>query len=352
VYQSQVRGYGPERYSAWFADERDGVIYFGLSPFWTELRASGKPTGDLAEPSAHLIGRFELGRGGFLPLLVARVPGPDSRSSVWDVLAHPNGWIYYTTYFEEMGRVQPATGAVEHFEAVGSGLNEIAVGPNGDLYVTRYGSADPKQPAASDGALVEISPQGKLVREVPLHGRDGAFTAPKSVAVDPLSGEVWLNADVIAPDGAVSFATFHLGADLAVRETLAAPPELLFVAFDRDGRGLFVEDDAGAVRARVVRAGRELARVELGPRVAADFAQDVHFAADGTAAIAFWSGRIELVRERTPGQYTATRVDLEKPADCATAAHPAIFYSAFAERTGVYATLYCDATIVRGPFPE
>src|SRR5258705_5477239 len=83
VYRSQVRGYGPERYSAWFADERDGVIYFGLSPFWTELHASGKPTGDLAEPSAHLIGRFELGRGGFLPLLVAGTPGPHSRPPAW-----------------------------------------------------------------------------------------------------------------------------------------------------------------------------------------------------------------------------------------------------------------------------
>ena len=349
VYQSQVRGYGPERYSAWFADERDGVIYFGLSPFWTELHARGKPTGDLAEPSAHLIGRFELGRGGFLPLLVARAPGPDSRSSVWDVLAHPNGWIYYTTYFEEMGRVRPATGEVEHFEAVGTGLNEIAVGPNGDLFVTRYGAADPKQPAQSDGALVEISPEGALVREVTLHAREGAFTAPKSVAVDPNSGEVWVNADVIAPDGAVSFATFHLAADLSVRETLTTP-ELMFVAFDPKFRwGVFVEDDAGQLRARLVGGGGEFARVDLGPRAPHDFAQDIHFAADGiTAVVAFWSGRVELLRWDSVKGARATRVQLEKPGDCEP---PALFYSAFAERDGVYATLYCDATIVRGPLP-
>jgi hypothetical protein len=348
VYHAQVRGHGPERYSAWFADERNGVIYFGLSPFWTEMRARGTPTGDMAEESAHLIGRFELGRNDFLPMLVARRAGPDSRSSVWDVLAHPNGWVYYTTYFEEMGRVRPGTGEVEHFD-VGSGLNEIAVGPNGNLFVTRYGSGDPSQRAAQDGALVEISPEGKLVREVALHARDGAFSAPKSVAVDPLSGEVWLNADVIGPDGAVSFATFHLGADLVVRERIAAPPELMFVAFARDGLGVFVEDDGGAVRARMVRGGRELARVDLGPRAATDFAQDVHFARDGTAAIAFWSGRVELVREDSVKGYSARRVQLEKPSDCADPDQHAIFYSAFLEPGGVYATLYCDATIVRAP---
>src|SRR5262245_20637123 len=182
-------------------------------------------------------------------MLVAKKPGPDARSSVWDVLAHPNGWVYYTTYFEEMGRVRPATGDVERFAELGTGLNEIAVGPNGNLYVTRYGAADPKERAARDGALVELSPGGALVREVTLHARDGAFTAPKSVAVDPASGEVWLNADVIAPDGAVSFATFHLASDLSVRETRTTP-ELMFVAFDRAGLGVFVEDDAGAVRAR------------------------------------------------------------------------------------------------------
>lgn len=343
-----MRGHGPERYSAWFADERDGIIYFGLSPFWTEMRAHGAATGDLAEPSAHLIGRFELGHNDFLRMLVARPAGPDSRSSVWDVLAHPNGWVYYTTYFEEMGRVRPASGEVENFD-VGTGLNEIAVGPNGNLFVTRYGSADPSQRAAQDGALVEISPEGKLLREVPLHARDGAFSAPKSVAVDPLSGEVWLNADVIAPDGAVSFATFHLGADLALLQRSEPPPELLFVAFSRDGYGVFVEDDAGQVRARVVRGGRELSRVDLGPRVAGDFAQDVHFASDGSAVIAFWSGRVEVLREvAASGTYAATRVQLEKPTGCEP---PALFYSAFLEPGGIYATLYCDATIVRAPVP-
>lgn len=354
LFRSTVVGFGggEERYSAWFADERDGVIYFGLSPFWTELRAhGGDATADLLEPSAHLIGRFEIERERFLPPLVARRPGPDSRSSVWDVLAHPNGWIYYTTYFEEMGRVRPGMGDVEHFDSLGTGLNEIALGPDRNLYVTRYGSGTTGVRANADGSVAVVSPEGLLLREQSLHARDGAMTAPKSLGVDPLSGDVWLNADVIAPDGRVSFAAFHLGPDLQLIARLDAPPELMFVAFDRAGRGFFVEDRNGRVELRVTRAGAELARLDLGARAPADFAQDVHFAADGSAAIAFWSGRVELVREAN-GSYEHAEVRLERPAECATPEQNAVFYSAFLAARAVYATLYCDAAIVRAPPPE
>lgn len=356
VFRTEITGWSAastERYSAWFGDEAGGVIYFGLSPFWTELRAhGGDPTADLLEPSAHLIGRFEVERESFLPPLVVRRPGPESRSSVWDVLAHPNGWIYYTTYFEEMGRVRPGLNEIEHFDDVGTGLNEIALGRDGNLYVTRYGAGIEGDGSAreGDGSVVVISPEGALLREQPLHARDGATTAPKSIAVDPLSGEIWTNADVVAPNGGVSYATFHLDADLRVLEKGTAP-ELMFVAFDPTGRGFFVEDDAGRLRVRVTRKGAELARLDLGPRVAADFAQDVHFGAGGVAAIAFWSGRVELVRERD-GEWEHARVTLERPAECVSPGQSAVFYSAFAESHSVYATLYCDAAIVRAPLPE
>ena len=343
-------GFGSERYSAWFADERNGVIYFGLSPFWTESRAhGGDATADLREESAHLIGRFDTEREKFLPPLVARRPGPDSRSSVWDVLAHPNGWVYYTTYFEEMGRVRPGMGDVERFDALGTGLNEIALGPDQNLYVTRYGSGTDLARGSRDGSVVVISPEGRLLREAAVHARDGAVTAPKSLAVDPLSGDVWLNADVIAPDGAVDFAAFRLGPDLAPRERIDPPLELLFVAFDPAGRGFFVEDRSGRLVLRVTLAGSELARLDLGPRVPADFAQDVHFAPDGTAAIAFWSGRVELVRE-AKGRFERASLQLARPRECAEM--NAVFYSAFVEARSVYATLYCDAAIARAPLPD
>jgi hypothetical protein len=75
----------------------------------------------------------------------------------------------------------------------------------------------------------------------------------------------------------------------------------------------------------------------------------VHFAADGRAVIAFWSGRVEVLREIPASEnYAATRVQLEKPAGCEP---PALFYSAFLEPGGIYATLYCEATIVRAPLP-
>ena len=343
-------GFGSERYSAWFGDERDGVIYFGLSPFWTALRAHGDPTADLAEPSAHLIGRFDVEREKFLPPLVATRPGPDSRSSVWDVLAHPNGWIYYTTYFEEMGRVRPGTGDVEEFKRLGAGLNEIALGPDQNLFVTRYSGAA-HAATARNGSVVEISPEGVLLREQTLSARADSVTAPKSLAVDPLSGDVWVNADVIGHDQAITFATFHLGADLTVKEKRAGSPELLFVAFAADGRGFFVEDRVGELWLRVVRADAPVAELDLGARAPADFAQDIHFAKDGDAAIAFWSGRVELVRE-TAGGYAHATVTLSKPPECAGPGENAVFYSAFLGAKDVYATLYCDAAIARAPLPD
>ncbi len=350
VFHAPTVSDGGERYSAWFADERDGVVYFGLSPFWTALWATGDPTADLRVPGAHRIGRFDLASESFLPALVVREAAPDVRSSVWDVLAHPNGWVYYTTFYEEMGRVRPATGEVEHFPALGRGLNEIALGPRGEIYVTRYGSGqdDPKQSA--DGAIVVVSETGDVLREIPLHARDGAVTAAKSVAVDPVSGRVFLNADVLSDGGGVEFARFVLGPDLAPLQITQGGAELLFIAFARDGRAIAVEDDAGRLRLSLGDGERERASLDLGARVPADFAQDIHFAADGTAAIAFWSGRVELVRERD-GRLEHARLDLDKPDDCGPPAGRSLVYSAFTTARAVYATLYCGETILRGPLP-
>jgi hypothetical protein len=69
------------------------------------------------------------------------------------------------------------------------------------------------------------------------------------------------------------------------------------------------------------------------------------------AAIAFWSGRVELVREAN-GAYEHARVTLERPPECEDGGHGAVFYSAFAASHSVYATLYCDAAIVRGSLPK
>ena len=345
--------FGEERYSAWFADERDGVLYFGLSPFWTELWRTGDPAADQAHAGPHLIGRFDLASESFLPPLVARAAAPDVRSSVWDVLAHPNGWIYYTTFFEEMGRVDPKSGAVERFDALGLGLNELALGPGGAVYTTRYGSATGENVGhrtESDGSLVVLAPDGKLLREIPLHARDDAFTAPKSVAVDPKSGRVFVNADVLAPDGSVSFARFVVEPDLESVYAMPDSPELQFVAFSATGRGIVVEASGGRLRVVLGDGERDGPSADLGPREEHDFAQDIHFAADGTAAITFWSGRVELVRERA-GRFERASLQLDKPADCGPPPGRSLAYSGFVEGGSLYATLYCGATILRAPLP-
>ena len=68
-------------------------------------------------------------------------------------------------------------------------------------------------------------------------------------------------------------------------------------------------------------------------------------------AIAFWSGRVELVRERD-GRFERARLQLEKPADCGPPPGRSLVYSAFAERGAVYPTLYCGAALLRAPLPE
>jgi hypothetical protein len=337
--------FGEERYSAWFADERDGVVYFGLSPFWTELWRTGDPAADRRHAGPHLIGRFALDTEAFLAPLVARAAAPEVRASVWDVLAHPNGWIYYTTFFEEMGRVHPGTGAVERFDALGLGLNELAVGPDGAVYATRYGSQ------AAAGALVVLEPDGRLRREIALHTRDGTFTAAKSVAVDPRTGRVLVNADVLHPDGPVTFAYFAIDAARGEPIRAVTERELLFAAYDPSGRGALVEAHDGRVHLTLVEGERTLASADLGPRDPNDFAQDIHFADDGTAAIAFWSGRIELARERG-GRFERASLRLDKPEDCGPPAGRSLVYSAFAERERVYATLYCGVALLRAGLPH
>jgi hypothetical protein len=110
-FRSADANRGPEPYSAWFGDAGDTVLYFGTSPFWTLWwDTDGDPLGDLAEPGDHLIGRFDMAAGRFLPPLRVRSAEEGAHGSVWDVLVHSNGRIYYTTLFEEIGSVRPDGG--------------------------------------------------------------------------------------------------------------------------------------------------------------------------------------------------------------------------------------------------
>ena len=333
---------GAEPYSAWFGDARAGILYFGLSPFWTLWwRTGGDPRADLAQPGDLLIGRFDLEAERFLTPL--RVGGIESRAraSVWDVLAHSNGRIYFTTYFERVGSVAADGSDLRVFSGIGTGFNELWEGPGGHVYVTRYSDAPRDVAAQRYGAVVELTEEGSLVREIRFEKSAGSFTAPKSVAVDPVSGEIWLNTDTFQEDGGLLYETLRLASDGRVLERQLAPPELQFMSFDREGRGWFAELVDGDFRLRIEERGRRT-HIPLGRREGVDFVQDIKFSAEGHAAIAFWSGRVTLVRRAARG-YAWWDLELPRPREC----ERFLVYTAVPYADRVYATLYCGATIVR-----
>jgi hypothetical protein len=342
---------GSERYSAWFGDSDGRILYFGLSPFWSLWwQSGGDSAADLRAPGDHLIGRFDLRERRFLAPLRVASAASGARSSVWDVLAHSNGRVYYTTYFEEIGSVAADGSDVRHFEALGSGWNELVEGPGGLVYATRY-SDRPRDPARQTHSSVGVlDPEGRLLREIRIDPGPLGFRAAKSLAVDPTSGDVWVNTDSFGPDGRVSYERFRLTPDGHVALHQVAPPELHFVAFDARGRGWFAESAGGALTLRVRSAEGELAAASLGPRRPGDFVQDIKFAEDGRALLALWSR--EVVVARLDGAaLSLRRVPMQAPAECEPPQGRSLLYTAVAFRDRLFATLFCGATVLEAPLP-
>ena len=98
----------------------------------SEYRGHGNdPAADLLINGPKRIGRFDLKREEMLdPLAVAE----EAPSGTWDVLAHPNGRIYFTSFSEPAGWVDPASGEIGSLTALGDGLNELALGPDGSSW--------------------------------------------------------------------------------------------------------------------------------------------------------------------------------------------------------------------------
>lgn len=337
---------GPERYSAWFADSDGSILYFGLSAFWSaSWSAGGDSLADLKLPGDQLIGRFDLAREQYLPPL--RVRGLESgvHSSLWDVLVHSNGRIYFTTFFEEAGSVQRDGSDLQLFSEAGLGLAELAEGPEGQVYATRYASDPRERGAETYASVVVLTPRGELERDLRLPSTPERFPAAKSLAVDPESGEIWLNTDTFLSGGEILHETFRLAPDGAVLERRRAP-ELLFMRFDRSGLGWFAESVRGLLRVRLLERGREIATLDLGARPESDFVQDIHFAPDGSALLARWSGVVHELRWRNA---RLERRDLQDPGSrtCTATGGPALLYSAIPHRGRVYATIHCGATISR-----
>jgi hypothetical protein len=346
VFRAERANSGAERYSAWFADSDGRVLYFGLSPFW-ELwwQSGGDARADLEEPGDHLIGRFDLEAERFLEPLRVRRRAPDVRSSVWDVLVHSSGRIYYTTYFEELGSVRPDGSEVRYFEGIGVGFNELVEGPDQRIYATRYSDAPADPARRSYGSVAVLAPDGALLREFRFDAREGTFVAPKSLAVDPHRNEIWLNTDTFMADGSVVHEWIRLSEDGEVLGR-GTSPELLFVAFDARGRGWFAEDASGELRLRIRERGAWTHDLSLGARDALDFVQDIRFTPQG-ALLALWSGRVISV-EPGEGGFRVADFRLELPPDCAPPEHRSLLYTAVSHREALYATLFCGPTVLRG----
>jgi hypothetical protein len=290
-----------EDYCAWYGDVRDDVLYFGQAPFWAAQRASGgDPRADLEYPGPQVIGRFDLRHERLLPPLEVTTPG--ARAGVWDVHAHPNGRVYFTTFFEPMGWVDPATGASRRFEGLGEGLNELAAGPGDSLLVTRYGGG-----SAGAGSVLQISPEGVRLAELTVAPPPGARVqvAPKTPAFDPLRGEVWTTNDLLpAAGGKVRFDAVALALAGHLLRRIEEP-EIQFVAFGRDGGGHFAEVDSWGLRLRQTPAGRAILLDRSFVR-AYDFAQDIKPLPDGRVVVTRWSGHVHVVSPE--GRVTSVRL--------------------------------------------
>jgi hypothetical protein len=269
-------------------------------------------------------------------------------SSVWDVLAHSNGRIYFTTFFEAFGSVRADGKDVRLHPELRLGLNEMVEGPDGNLYVTRYADDPLAHARDGSGAISVISPDGRLVRELRFPGAAGTYTAPKSLAVDPASGEIWANTDTFGPGDAVLHETLRLAPDGRLLERSAGPAELHFPVFDRSGRGFFAEVLGGRLRVRVRESDRDAAVLDLGPLSPLDFVQEVRPSSDGGAILATWRGRSWRVRPREGG-FAVEEIGFELPPECRPPEGRSLLYTAVVRGDAAFATLFCGARVLRAP---
>ena len=328
-----------EDYCAWYGDSADRVLYFGASPFWSAMRgAGGDPTADLRAEGPQFVGRFDLKRLAFAEPLA--VGGPDARAGVWDVLAHPNGRVYFTTYFESAGYVDPASGEVRRFESAGPGLNELNLGEDDVIIATRYGES-----ASGQGSVVFLDAEGEILAEHALTAPDGYQVAPKSLAFDPVRREIWVNTDLL-PTG---FRGGELRYDARVlslegRELLRFErPEVQFMTFGPDGTGYFAERHGPLLNLRVRppdRAGSPIFTgriIPLDDEFAGDrdFVQDIQVDARGRVVVTRWSGRVHLVERR--GEVSL--IELPRPAG------KGLYYTGVLDGGRLCAT-YCNGVTV------
>ena len=333
-----------ERYCAWYGDARDAVLYFGTAAFWSAMRSHGSdPMADLLEEGPVAIGRFDLRKERMLEPLEVGTAG--NRSGVWDVLAHPNGRIYFTSFYEPAGYAEVPAGRFVRLPDLGAGLNELALGPDGGVLASRYGSAFERE---GSGAIVSFDPDGRLLAEFPLSAPDGYRVAPKTVAFDPVRREIWVTTDLlpIAAGDPQRHGTYLLS-ERGEELLRISEPEIQFVAFAEDGKGYRAEVEGRNLWLRVSAPGEG---AEGGRRIlldrafsaALDFVQDIELGADGRAVVSRWSGWVHVVD--SPSEVRSIR--LPQLTD------DGLYYSAFAEGDRICATYCSNVSVVCRDIPK
>jgi hypothetical protein len=331
-----------ERYCAWYGDRSGELLYFGESGFWSALRRSGgRPTADLDRAGPAWIGRFDLAAERLLPPI--DVTSSDDRSGVWDVVAHPNGRLYFTTFFGFAGSVDPDTGIVQRFPGAGRGLNEIALGPGENLLASRYGAGDGSQ---TGGGVVVMDPDGRIIAEFPLTPPAGFDAAAKTVAYDRLRDEIWVTTDLLpraeSDDPTIRHDAYRLDGRGAEIERIASP-EVQFVAYAADATGYRAEREGEMLWLSIVPPGEQnpsdaTLRIPLARDFPAefDFVQDIQFATDGSAVVSRWSGWVHVVDAN--GAVRSLRLPPVDPRG--------LYYSATLRGERVCATHCGDVTVV------
>jgi hypothetical protein len=338
VFTSKAEADGKEAVCAWYGDARDGILYFGEAAFWSGLRATGSPLGELDHSGPRRIGRFDLRRGRMLPALLL---APKVRSGTWDVLAHPNGRIYFTTFFDGAGSVDPATGEIEQFVDAGTGLNEWGLGPDKTLFVSRYAGD-----AGTSGSLVWFNADGTLRKEFPLKAQNGSVLAPKTVAYDPETRLVWITSDILpnAP-GAAGHPTLIV--DLAGREQeRISDLEIQFVRFGADGTGYLALVEENKLQLAILPPGTPADRLGQARRItlddafpsSLDFAQNIRVEGPGQVLVTTWGGQIFVVEPSAP--------EPVRPFAFPRLADGGLYYSAASDQDRLCATYCAESTVV------
>ena len=337
-----------ERACAWFSDARDGVLYVGQAAFWNSHRAAGgDPTADLAVLAPKRIGRFDLARERWLPPWTVE---NEAVSGTWDVLAHPNGRVYFSDLFGTAGFVDPEHGLTQLLPNAGTGLNELALGPNESVLATRYGGA-----GGESGSVVVLAPDGTVLAEHPLAPAPGFRVAAKSLGYDPVLRVVWVNTDLLPESGgpqdtlgSVRFDARVIDLATGREQARFAQPELQFVHFEPDGRGFFAWREGSRLVLRRTAPGAAAdptsgAAFVLDEAFAADFdfVQELRPTSDGSALATRWSG---VIHEVTPAGDVRTRALPRIDPD-------GLYYSAFATGDRFCASHCADLTIVCAPRP-